>query len=114
MPKVSGSLKLQFCLRNFPHALERNKMSDGRPKYNAHPWMEEDFKKKFGEDIQIHLFHLYEAFETDADNFTSQLMRLMRKADNMNLMKLGAVYPHEAYVVRAWINGEVEILEFGI
>ncbi|HUV84939.1 MAG TPA: hypothetical protein VMV86_04470 [Methanosarcinales archaeon] len=89
-------------------------MSNGRPTYQLNPWAKEDFKNKFGdEDIRIHLFHLYEAFETDASNFTSMLMRLLRKADDINMRKLSMVYPYEAYMVKGWKDGDIELLEFG-
>jgi hypothetical protein len=53
------------------------------------------------------LFELKLAINTDADNFTSQLIRLMLKADRSNLAKLAVSFPDEAEIVRDFKNGLV-------
>jgi len=42
------------------------------------------------------------AEDSERDNFTSQLMRLMMKADSINMSKLSRVYPVEGKMVQIY------------
>jgi hypothetical protein len=49
--------------------------------------------------------HLQDIFDGNGEWFTAQLMRLIAKADGVNLEKLRMAYPDEVRVYEEWHQG---------
>ena len=61
-------------------------------------------KEELEQYMHAMAWHLYEAFFTDATNFTPQLFRLMRKSDQENLSRLAQGFPDHVAMYVTYMN----------